>query len=86
MKIHQVLLTPNQDLKDVIYALVIIIYKCCSFIIISIDLVFGWFQDSYTGIEQEIDHVVMAGYIKGAQKVGHDLVFIVNERSELIVN
>lgn len=62
------------------------LYKCCSFIIISIDLVFGWFQDSYTGIEQETDHVVMAGYKKGAQKVGHNLVFTINERSELIVN
>ena len=50
------------------------------------NIVFGWFQDSYTGVEQEIDHIIMAGYRKGAQMVGENLVFTVNERyqSELI--
>ena len=51
-----------------------------------VPLVFGWFQDSYAGVEQEIDHIIMAGYKKGAQTVRDNLVFTVNERyqSELI--
>ena len=43
---------------------------------------FGWFQDSYTGVEQEIDHIIMAGYKKSAQTVGDNLVFTINERSQ----
>jgi hypothetical protein len=56
------------------------------FNIINVLLVFGWFQDSYTGLEQEKDHTMMAGYKKGAQAVGDNLVFMVNEKfqSELI--
>lgn len=42
--------------------------------------VFGWFQDSYTGVEQESPHVVTAGYWKGAQQVQRNLTFIINER------
>ena len=41
--------------------------------------VFGWFNDSYTGMEQEDHHIVMAGFQKGAQKVGRNLTFTINE-------
>ena len=43
--------------------------------------VFGWFNDSYTGMEQDQDqyHTVMAGFQKGAQKVGRNLTFTINE-------
>ena len=29
--------------------------------------VFGWFQDSFVGPEQEIAHTLEAGYLKGAE-------------------
>lgn len=39
-------------------------------------------------MEQEIDHVLMAGYRKGAQKVRRNLAFTINEKfqSELMNN
>lgn len=42
-------------------------------------IVFGWFQDSFTGIEQsvgpELDHNVQAGYQKGAAQARENLIF-----------
>ena len=32
--------------------------------------VFGWFQDSFIGMEQEIAHSLSAGYLKGAEQAG----------------
>ena len=29
--------------------------------------VFGWFQDSFVGLEQELAHTLEAGYLKGAE-------------------
>ena len=34
------------------------------------------------GTEQESDHIIMAGYKKGALTVGYNLVFTINERSQ----
>ena len=46
----------------------------------NINIVFGWFKDSYTGKEQELPHVMMAGYQKGAQQARRNLAFTINER------
>lgn len=43
--------------------------------------VFGWLQDSFTGVEQEDRHEIMAGYQKGAQSVGHNFTFTISERT-----
>lgn len=45
-------------------------------------VVFGWFQDSYEGCEEEHPHEVLVGYQKGAQqpRAHHDLTFTINER------
>ena len=32
--------------------------------------VFGWFQDSFIGIEQESAYSLPAGYLKGAEQAG----------------
>ena len=37
-------------------------------------LVFGFFQDSFTGIEQGPGHTVQAGWQKGAAQAGVNLV------------
>ena len=41
--------------------------------------VFGWFNDSYTGVEQDDHHLVTAGFQKGAQRVERNLTFTINE-------
>ena len=38
-------------------------------------IVFGFFQDSFTGVEQGSGHMVQAGYQKGAAQAGQNLVF-----------
>ena len=37
-------------------------------------LVFGFLQDSYSGIEQGPAHMVEVGYQKGAEQVGASLI------------
>ena len=38
-------------------------------------IVFGFFQDSFTGVEQGPGHMVQAGYQKGAAQAGQNIVF-----------
>ena len=38
-------------------------------------IVFGFFNDSFTGVEQGPGHMVQAGYQKGAAQAGENLVF-----------
>ena len=38
---------------------------------------FGFFQDSFTGVEQESGYTVQVGYQKGAQVAAQDLEFTV---------
>ena len=38
--------------------------------IILIPSVFGWFQDFYVGLKQELVHTVKVGYLKGAEVAG----------------
>ena len=38
-------------------------------------LVFGFFQDTFTGLEQGPGHTVLAGWQKGAAQSGVNLVF-----------
>ena len=40
-------------------------------------IVFGFFQDSFSGMEQGPGHVVQAGYQKGAAQAGQNLIFSV---------
>ena len=42
---------------------------------------FGWFQDSFAGVERRQTHVVQAGYQKGAEQAGVDI--LLNVVSEL---
>ena len=46
---------------------------------ISYHTVFGWFQDSFTRVEQADNHVVMVGYLKGAKEAQNNLAFTINE-------
>ena len=39
------------------------------------NIVFGFFNDSFVGVEQGQGHTVQAGYQKGAQSAGTNLVF-----------
>ena len=41
----------------------------------STQTVFGFFQDSFVGVEQRSAHTVLAGYKKGATQAGKNLVF-----------
>ena len=41
----------------------------------NIIIVFGFFQDSFTGVEQEQGHTVQAGWQKGAAEAGVNLIF-----------
>ena len=43
---------------------IIVMTRCVPF------SVFGWFQDSFVGIEQELAHTVEVGYLKGAEVAG----------------
>ena len=36
---------------------------------------FGWVEDSYTGIERELAHILQAGFLKGEEKA-KDLVVL----------
>ena len=38
-------------------------------------IVFGFFQNSFTGAEQGSGHIVQAGYQKGAVQAGKNLIF-----------
>ena len=38
-------------------------------------VVFGWLNDSFTGVEQEETHVIPIGYLKGADQVGFSVTF-----------
>ena len=40
-------------------------------------IVFGFFNDSFVGVEQGQGHTVQAGYLKGAAFAGTNLVFTV---------
>ena len=35
----------------------------------------GWFQESFTGIEQGPGHVIQAGYRKGRETAARNLIF-----------
>ena len=37
--------------------------------------VFGWFQDTFIGMEQAASHSVQAGYLKGASHTNNRLEF-----------
>ena len=59
--------------------------ECCSYPLFGFKwmshtyhAVFGWLQDSFTGVEQADHHVVMAGYLKGAQEARSNLAFTIN--------
>ena len=39
---------------------------------------FGWFQNSFVGIEQDSAYSLMAGYLKGAEQTGADVILILN--------
>ena len=43
-------------------------------------LVFGFFEESYVGIEEGHSHTVTAGWQKGAQQGGANLIFDVVNR------
>ena len=43
--------------------------------------VFGWFQDSFIGMEQEIAHRLSAGYLKGAEQAGAGATIMLNVMS-----
>lgn len=51
---------------------------------------FGFFQESFVGIEQRAVHMVEVGYQKGAEQAGKDMRFEVDvlpgTASELIVS
>ena len=36
--------------------------------------VFGWLEDSFTGMEQESAHMIGVGYLKGWKEAGVDIV------------
>jgi hypothetical protein len=37
--------------------------------------VFGWFEDSYTGMERESAHTLLAGYLKGGEQANVPIIF-----------
>ena len=53
----------------------------CKNIIIAY-IVFGWFHDSFTGMEQRQAHTVQAGYQKGAEQANVEI--LLNVVSELV--
>lgn len=44
--------------------------------------VFGWFQDSFFGIEQDSAYNLSAGYLKGAEQAGADARLMLNVRTK----
>ena len=49
------------------------VYRFIMYINIS---VYGWFQESFTGVEQDSNHLLEVGYQKGAQQARLDLLFL----------
>ena len=39
--------------------------------------VFGWYEISYAGLEQTDAHTLLAGYLKGAEQAGVDIVMTI---------
>ena len=48
------------------------------------NVIFGWFNDSFTGIEQEASHTLHVGYLKGAQNFGLDFTFRAQVQGSLV--
>lgn len=46
-------------------------------ILSTVHVVFGFFQDSFTDLEQESSYSVQTGYLKGAVNAGENLEFLV---------
>ena len=42
-------------------------------------LVFGWFEDSFAGNEQEPAHVLQVGYVKGREAAARNLAFNISD-------
>ena len=40
--------------------------------------VFGWFQDSFAGIERESPYILSVGYLKGAEQAGTSAALMLN--------
>ena len=57
------------------YIIIIVRLQCSNF-----HAVAGWFQYSFTGVEQASGHTVQAGYIKGASHADVSLHFSVVHR------
>ena len=51
-----------------------------NFVSLLCQIVFGFFQYSFTGVEQGPGHMVQAGYQKGAAQAGENLIFNVVDR------
>lgn len=45
--------------------------------------VYGWFQDSFTGVEQDSSYLLEVGYQKGAQQASLDLLFLTTAQPTL---
>ena len=45
---------------------------------LNVHAVFGWFENSFIGLEQEIAHSLSAGYLKGAEQAGEGATMILN--------
>lgn len=45
--------------------------------------VYGWFQDSFAGVEQNSNHLIEVGYKKGAQNASLDLLFLTTTQPTL---
>ena len=41
-------------------------------------VVFGWFQDSFAGIERESPYILSVGYLKGAEQAGTSAALMLN--------
>ena len=44
--------------------------------------VYGWFQDSFVGVEQELAHTLEVGYLKGAEVAGVNISVNVDVMSQ----
>ena len=87
LTVQMVLLTLCLAKMDVTFVLV------CSFVqrghykkwmcmcIYTIPVVFGWYQDSFTGVERDQAYMLQAGYQKGAEQADVDI--LLNVVSEL---
>lgn len=52
----------------------------CLLIICQTCAVYGWLQNSFTGMEQTSSHTIQAGYIKGAEQAGVDLTLTISSQ------